>query len=67
MSNSIGVVSQLFGKLARGSAVQSVRYLGVHVPEQRAMLLAEGVEVVDECDKSWVVIDRYLWTGSYWI
>jgi alkylated DNA nucleotide flippase Atl1 len=47
--------------------VDSKGYLGVHVPEQRARLLAEGLEVVDECDKSWVAIDRYLWTGSYWI
>jgi MOSC domain-containing protein YiiM len=47
--------------------IDSKGYLGIHVPGQRTLLLAEGVEVVAECDKSWVAIDQYLWIGSYWI
>ncbi len=36
-----------------------------HVDDQADRLLAEGVEVIQDADKSWVSIDKYLWKNGY--
>jgi alkylated DNA nucleotide flippase Atl1 len=41
--------------------------LTAHVADQKALLMAEGIEVMDNPDKPAVSIEQYLWNGNYWI
>jgi MOSC domain-containing protein YiiM len=36
-----------------------------HLDDQGDRLLAEGIEVIQDIDKSWVSIDKYLWRNGY--
>jgi MOSC domain-containing protein YiiM len=41
--------------------------LTAHVAGQKAQLIAEGIEVINNTDKPAVAINKYLWIGNYWI
>jgi alkylated DNA nucleotide flippase Atl1 len=45
--------------------LDSKGYLTSHVDDQGDRLLAEGIEAIKDADKSWVPIDQYLWSSSY--
>jgi MOSC domain-containing protein YiiM len=45
--------------------LDSKGYLTAHVDDQRDRLLAEGIAVMQDADKFWVSIDKYLWSGRY--
>jgi MOSC domain-containing protein YiiM len=45
--------------------LDSKGYLNAHVEDQSVQLLAEGIEVIQDADKFWVPIDKFLWNGSY--
>jgi alkylated DNA nucleotide flippase Atl1 len=47
--------------------LDSKGYLTAHVAGQRALLIAEGIEVIDNSDKPAVSIEQYLWNGNYWV
>jgi alkylated DNA nucleotide flippase Atl1 len=45
--------------------LDSKGYLTPHLENQRDRLVAEGVEVIDDSERSLVSIEKYLWLGSY--
>ena len=45
--------------------LDSKGYLTPHINDQGDQLLAEGIEVIKDADKYWVLVDKYLWNSSY--